>query len=594
MRYAFLLLLAVLPSFALAQSITLVSPVQPPTGPVATGASNHLLLRFRLYRATGDPTCNLTQLKLNFDPDKTAVPAVESTAIAGTDWTQVELHQDVDHSGTLNAGDTLLQTANTTVSTATDEKATLSGLSVAIPEGAANAADFVVVVDVAVGATVGRTIVVTVDNADMVVSAGTVSSTPSDPISGVHTIKTDNGCEIDVRDGSTSLVGGALSQHNIGYIDPTVIPGVNKGFTIYNIGTGSLDLTNSPNFVQISSAVQCTVTVTVQPSGSIASSGSSGFTVQSKPVAGVLFSFVISIASNDFDEDPFTVAIVGASYQVPVMRVEYPGTTYVADGGSISEGSKTAPNNVTMNFTIRNSGTASLGLTNSPDYVEVTNPVNVQASVTVQPGFTIGVGATTAFTVVYHPLGGGAFSFKLQIFNNDPYANPYNINISGTAPAITGTKLTVWRNAVAPNAGSLFSTQPIVAITDAAGAVDTSNNSTQVQGAITGGTGATGAVLSGTTTRTAVGGYVNFTNLAIDLQGTGYTLTFTDLGPSSFPAVVSVSFDVGPPITPPAPPPSNKKSSDDGGGCSGAGSVLLPWALLGVGLLSRRRRRTAG
>jgi hypothetical protein len=93
-------------------------------------------------------------------------------------------------------------------------------------------------------------------------------------------------------------------------------------------------------------------------------------------------------------------------------------------------------------------------------------------------------------------------------------------------------------------AGSPFGTQPVVEIQDEQGNRREDDNSTQVTLAIFGDTG-TGAVLSGTLTRTAVDGLVTFTDLGIDLAGAGYVLTASapDLA-----AAFSQPFDVAAPL----------------------------------------------
>lgn len=84
-------------------------------------------------------------------------------------------------------------------------------------------------------------------------------------------------------------------------------------------------------------------------------------------------------------------------------------------------------------------------------------------------------------------------------------------------------------------------------VRDAAGALVANDNSTQVTVAIVGGSGAAGAVLSGTLSLTVVNGVAAFTDLAIDLVGTGYQLSFT-AAPALTPAN-SAAFDVSTPAT---------------------------------------------
>ena len=87
------------------------------------------------------------------------------------------------------------------------------------------------------------------------------------------------------------------------------------------------------------------------------------------------------------------------------------------------------------------------------------------------------------------------------------------------------------------------------------GVLDTTDNTTVVTAAILPGTGTAGAPLLGTTTATAVGGVATFTNLGINVTGTGYQLRFTASGLTE---VASNSFSilvlnaVIPPSTPPA------------------------------------------
>ena len=74
--------------------------------------------------------------------------------------------------------------------------------------------------------------------------------------------------------------------------------------------------------------------------------------------------------------------------------------------------------------------------------------------------------------------------------------------------------------------GDGFTTQPIVAITDAAGYIRTADNSTVVTATVS-----TGAAIVGTATATASSGIATFTNLGITgTAGETYTLTYTGAG----------------------------------------------------------------
>jgi trimeric autotransporter adhesin len=77
--------------------------------------------------------------------------------------------------------------------------------------------------------------------------------------------------------------------------------------------------------------------------------------------------------------------------------------------------------------------------------------------------------------------------------------------------------------------GKAFTTQPKVAVEDSFGNVVTTSRASMTV-SITPGTGTAAAILSGTKTRVAedaLGGLAEFTDLAISLPGSGYTLTAT-------------------------------------------------------------------
>jgi len=573
MRTALLLLLLVVwAGAASAQSISLVNSIQPTAAPVAPSTANHPVLRFGLYRATGNPPCNLTQVAIT----------MAGTAVATSDWTFVDLYADTDHSGTVTGADTLLASTSTTVA----GKAIINGLTRAIPEGFANADDLLVVVDVAAAATAGRTFQMSLAPADVVVSAGTVSNLTSNPNSATHTVTLNNGCEIDVR---YNAVSQPSSSTELVYLGQVVTTGT-RNFAVHNTGTGQLDLTGSPRVLVVFTN-NCAVTLTSPPAATVAVGANTPFTLQIDPTLAQPFSFRITIASNDFDENPYTLVCSGTGGTDPYMALTQ-GATPVADGSSFAVGSQTAGVNVNLNFTIRNDGFGNLNLTGTPNAVQISSTQNVSVTITSAPTTPVAQGGgTSGFVLQYRPLGGGNFGFSVQILNNDTFHNPYNFSVSGTAPAVAGTQLTVTRDPVAPNAGSSFATQPIVAVTNSVGAVDTGNNTAQVTATITSGTGAAGAVLTGTVTRTAVGGYVNFNDLKINLQGTGYTLTFTN---GTFGTAACAAFDVGPALPGGGGGGGGGGSKSDSGGCS-TDSKPFGWLMLaGLGALlcfARRQRR---
>jgi hypothetical protein len=112
------------------------------------------------------------------------------------------------------------------------------------------------------------------------------------------------------------------------------------------------------------------------------------------------------------------------------------------------------------------------------------------------------------------------------------------------AAASAATQLAMATQPGGGTGGVPLAQQPVVEAQDSLGAVDTAFTGF-VMAQITSGTGAPGAVLFGTATVSAVAGVVTFADLAIDLAGTGYTLTFMASGLA--PAMsAGVDITVGP------------------------------------------------
>lgn len=546
------LLLFVLGSAASAQSVNLVDLQQPPGGPVQPGTATLNVLQFRIYKDVGSAASTITQIKFSINT-------------TSSDWDTIYLYWDVDASRTYTTGDQML--GSTTISSG--GKVTFPGLSQPIQDGFYGGRDYLGVVDIAGGATPGNTFSMDIDAPDVSVSAGSVSAPLGAVNSNLHTIRVDPGCEIDVQRASTSIPSSTYQNHDIGYI-PTTSGTVT--FNVLNSGTATLQL-NGSTTIEFLSPSNCTAALTgTPPSTSIASMGSTSFTVDVDPNLTSAFSFVIRIRSDDFDEDPYIIQCIGSAIPYPEISVEY-SSAEVPDGDLITLGSYTAGIASTLNFTIKNTGAADLTLGGTP-IVDFPTQQNVNCTLQTPPSTPVSAGSgSTTFVVSFTPAGSGNWVFTIWIESNDQNENPYNLTVEGSSPPVTPIKLGVFRNPANASATLSFGTQPVVSVQDGNGAVDTSNNSTVVVASITTGTGASGAALVGTVTATCVNGYATFSNLGINTEATGYTLTYTDQAATLTPTV-SGSFDVGP--APPAPP---SDSGGDGGGCS-SGVPGAPWMLI--------------
>ncbi|MCB1209620.1 MAG: choice-of-anchor D domain-containing protein [Verrucomicrobiales bacterium] len=109
----------------------------------------------------------------------------------------------------------------------------------------------------------------------------------------------------------------------------------------------------------------------------------------------------------------------------------------VADGGSFGFGSTPVGTSITKTFTITNSGTANLTLSNLVAPSGFTVAQNF-GSTTVAPA-----GGTTTFQITMTAAAVASPSGTLSFVNNDTDENPYNFTISGTVAASTNANLAV-------------------------------------------------------------------------------------------------------------------------------------------------------
>jgi autotransporter-associated beta strand protein len=125
----------------------------------------------------------------------------------------------------------------------------------------------------------------------------------------------------------------------------------------------------------------------------------------------------------------------------PEIAVEQPAGTNIPSGsGSRDFGTVTLGSDTSLEFTIRNPGTADLNLTGTPpDYVVITGADASDFTATAQPSTPVTAGGgTTTFTVRFAPGGAGARNAALSIANDDPTGgeDPFVINLSGTGQSL--------------------------------------------------------------------------------------------------------------------------------------------------------------
>ena len=261
----------------------------------------------------------------------------------------------------------------------------------------------------------------------------------SDQFDANYTV-TANGPEIAIK-GNGILIQDGSTQSSLN--DQTYFGGtqstsgsISRSFTIYNTGTGTLNLTNAPAVV-INGANADDFSVTSQPASAIPPGGSSTFTILFDPVASGLRTASISILNNDLTENPYNFSIQGAS-DLGEIDIQNRGVS-IMDGSTVSYkddnvtyfgATPIAGGSILQTFTIYNTGFADLHLTGSP--VVVVSGTNASDfSIITQPANTIPPAGSTTFSILYDPMDWGIRSASISIANDDPDENPYNFAISG-------------------------------------------------------------------------------------------------------------------------------------------------------------------
>ncbi|NNC46706.1 MAG: choice-of-anchor D domain-containing protein, partial [Winogradskyella sp.] len=264
---------------------------------------------------------------------------------------------------------------------------------------------------------------------DNVVITGYAASAPEINIIGNAT---------NISDGDTTP--STADDTDFGNVDVTAGSNANT-FTIENLGTADLILTDASPYVVISGTHAADFILTANPSTPIAASGTTTFTITFNPSALGLRTASVSIANDDSDENPYNFNIQGTgTTTLPEINIQG-NATDIADGDitpttaddtDFGNVDVTAGTNVNT-FTIQNQGSSlSLNLTGASPYVVISGAHAADFTVTAIPSNSIAAGGSTTFDITFNPSAIGLRTASISIANNDTDENPYNFNIQGT------------------------------------------------------------------------------------------------------------------------------------------------------------------
>ncbi len=499
---AVVLLLGLVPGL-MAQTTTLTAGANPPPASnVAPGAMRHAVISFDLIASAGmGPPVFLNGVDFT----------QTGTAVAG-DITQWRLFADSNANGVLDP----MIDLPLGVSAALDP--VFSGLSVLLAPSQPRT--FIVAADVDAGATLGNTIILSVTDAQVAVSSGTTAGgtvTSSTMIIAAAAPQP----AMAVERNATPIADDPLSMDHVGNI-PTA--GISLTYDILNNGGADLLLNGSPDAVLISNETNCTVVVAQPALTTIPASSSTSFVLQVTPTGPPVVGFNVSIPSNDAGS-PYTFTVQGTAVPLQLVVTTQPAG---ATGG--------------LAFTqqpvveIHDASNAPVASFFGPVQASITASTGTSGSSLLGTATVFASAGVATFTDLAIDLAGSGYTLTFSSGVLTPVqSDPFDVN-AGAAVAL--------RIATQPGGAAAafpFVSQPVIEIVDAGGNVLTGDNTTSVNAAISTATGASGAVLGGTTAVQAVAGVVTFTDLEIDLAGNGYTLDFST---GALPTAVSDTFNV--------------------------------------------------
>ncbi|MEG4227896.1 MULTISPECIES: DUF4347 domain-containing protein [unclassified Microcoleus] len=224
--------------------------------------------------------------------------------------------------------------------------------------------------------------------------------------------------EIQVLDGTTDIVDGTTSAIDFG--SATIGGTLNKTFTVKNLGTAALNLSNLtlPTGFSIVGTLPATV----------AAGASANLLLQVDTTAAGNKTGTLQFVNNDSDENPFDFPISATVTATPLPEIQVlDGTTDIVDGtaSAIDFGSGLIGATLNKTFTVKNLGTAALNLSNPTLPTGFSLVGNLPTSVAA--------GASANLQVQVDTATAGNKTGTLQFVNNDSDENPFNFPISAVS-----------------------------------------------------------------------------------------------------------------------------------------------------------------
>jgi hypothetical protein len=244
-----------------------------------------------------------------------------------------------------------------------------------------------------------------------------------------------------IADGSNDTVGNTLA----------VLTPYSFVYTIENLGNGVLNLTGSPDLVQLNGAFNCEAYITHQPISPLASTSSTTFVIWLRPLAAGAFNVDLILPNSDADENPYDVLVQGTAVDAPDLQVSRGISGVIENYGTDQLGSIPVGVITNLTYTLENLGTADL--TFGAPAVSVVNETNCTVVATAPATVLAAAGSDTLLLDVL-PGVPGHFSFVIQIDSDDPDEGTFVLRGEGTATVGAQPELELFGRGVLSPSGS--------------------------------------------------------------------------------------------------------------------------------------------
>lgn len=231
------------------------------------------------------------------------------------------------------------------------------------------------------------------------------------------------GPEITVRYSYSQniLTGGTVS-----FLNTEV--GAERTLTYQIINTGSKPLTG----ISVSVVESQDFTISQQPAATLASEESTSFIIKFRPSGAGLKTGTLRIASNDADENPFSLTLSGTATGGQNSSIQIVGSSGnpLANGSGVQNfGSTAVQSTVSRSLTISNNGNVAL----SGISVTLTGAHAGDFSVTPLGASTLQAGGVMPLLISFTPTAPGTRNATISVASSALTNNPYVFQLTGSA-----------------------------------------------------------------------------------------------------------------------------------------------------------------